>query len=59
MPTMSSDAPDALAITGTRGEVRFEGVDFGYDPARLILRGVDLDIATRRARGVRRRHRGG
>ncbi len=39
------DAPDALAITGTRGEIRFENVDFGYDPARLILRGVDLEIA--------------
>ena len=40
-----SDAPDALAITSTRGAIRFENVDFGYDPARLILRGVDLEIA--------------
>ncbi|WP_163614746.1 ATP-binding cassette domain-containing protein, partial [Klebsiella pneumoniae] len=26
------------------GHVRFEGVHFGYDPEREILKGIDLDI---------------
>ena len=38
------DAPDAVVIAETRGAIRFENVDFGYDPARLILHGVNLDI---------------
>ena len=38
------DAPDAIRITSTRGAIRFEDVDFGYDPDRLILRGVNLEI---------------
>ena len=38
------DAPDATAIMGTRGAIRFEDTTFGYDPARLILRGINLDI---------------
>jgi len=36
-----SGAPD-LAVSG--GEVRFEGVDFNYQPERPILSGVDLRI---------------
>ena len=39
-----SDAPGAAVITGTRGEVRFEEVSFGYDRERPILRSVNLDI---------------
>ena len=39
-----SDAPDAAVLTGTRGGIEFENVDFGYDPARPILRGVNLHI---------------
>ena len=38
------DAPDAAILTGTRGSIEFEAVDFGYDSARPILRGVNLHI---------------
>ena len=38
------DAPDAAVLTGARGSIRFEGVDFGYDAGRPILRGVDLHL---------------
>ncbi|MBV9656905.1 MAG: ABC transporter ATP-binding protein, partial [Verrucomicrobia bacterium] len=41
------DAPDAATITAeaTRGDIRFEHVDFGYDAERLILHDVNLAIA--------------
>lgn len=38
------DAPDARPLVVDRGHVRFEDVRFGYDPDRLILKGIDLDI---------------
>jgi ATP-binding cassette subfamily B protein len=38
------DQPGAVTITGTQGAIRFEGVDFGYSPERLILHGIDLEI---------------
>src|SRR5216110_1085019 len=38
------DAPDAREITGTRGEIRFDNVSFGYDPARLILKNMGLQV---------------
>ena len=38
------DAPGAAVLTGTRGSIDFEDVDFGYDPARPILRGVNLHV---------------
>jgi len=38
------DAPGAPPLAVNGGEVRFEHVDFAYDPARPILRGVDLRI---------------
>ena len=34
-------------------------VDFGYDPSRLILRGVNLDIQPGERDSIRRRHRRG
>jgi ATP-binding cassette subfamily B protein len=37
------DAPDARAITITRGAIEFRGVTFGYDPARPVFR--DLSVA--------------
>jgi ATP-binding cassette subfamily B protein len=40
-----TDAPDAIAAPALQGAVRFEGVTFGYDPARPVLRGIDLSIA--------------
>ena len=38
------DVPGAAVLTTARGEIRFEHVDFGYDPARPILRGIDFDV---------------
>lgn len=36
------DDPDARPLNVQQGEVRFENVSFAYDPARPILKGVDL-----------------
>ncbi|MGH8174034.1 MAG: ABCB family ABC transporter ATP-binding protein/permease, partial [Rhodanobacteraceae bacterium] len=38
------DKPDAPPLVVDRAEVRFEHVDFNYDPERTILRGVDFRI---------------
>jgi len=38
------DAPDAKPLALHGAEVRFEHVDFHYDPERPILRGVDFKI---------------
>ena len=43
-PTAIADTPDAVALPPVRGEIRFEGVSFGYDPARTVLANVDLHI---------------
>ncbi|WP_099826478.1 ABCB family ABC transporter ATP-binding protein/permease [Oceaniglobus indicus] len=43
-PSEVQDKPGAKALRVDGGEVRFEGVVFGYDAARPILRGVDLTI---------------
>ncbi|MGI9451117.1 MAG: ABCB family ABC transporter ATP-binding protein/permease [Geminicoccaceae bacterium] len=39
-----ADRADALPLKLAGGEVRFEGVDFGYDPRRPILRHVDFTV---------------
>jgi ABC-type transport system involved in Fe-S cluster assembly fused permease/ATPase subunit len=39
------DPPQAPALVLNRGQVRFEAVDFHYQPERLILHGVDFTIA--------------
>ena len=44
-PEEISDAPHARVLPPGPGAVAFEGVDFGYDPARPVLEGVDLEIA--------------
>ena len=41
-PPEVSDKPGAKALEVTGGRVALEGVRFGYDPAREILKGVDL-----------------
>jgi ATP-binding cassette subfamily B protein len=38
------DAPDAKPLALSGGEVRFEHVDFDYEPTRTILRDVDFRI---------------
>lgn len=40
-----TDRPDAVALPRLRGEVRFEDVTFGYDPARPVLHGVSFTAA--------------
>ena len=43
-PPNIEDAPDAEDAGHLRGDIRFEGITFGYDPARPVLSGFDLDI---------------
>ena len=38
------EAPDALELPPIRGEIRFDHVSFGYDPAVPVLHGIDLTI---------------
>jgi ATP-binding cassette subfamily B protein len=40
-----ADAPDAAPLAVTAGEIRFENVEFGYDPRRPILKGVSFTVA--------------
>ncbi len=39
------DAPDARALQVSTGEICFERVEFGYDAARPILKGISLTVA--------------
>ena len=43
-PSEVVDAPGAPALSVGAGHLRFEGVRFGYDPGREILKGIDLDV---------------
>src|SRR5688500_3724481 len=43
-PAEVVDEPGAAPLVVTRGHVRFEDVRFGYEPAREILKGLDLDV---------------
>ena len=43
-PAEVVDRPDAPALAVRGGEVAFDGVEFGYDAARPILRGVNLTV---------------
>jgi len=43
-PAEVVDAPDATELVVSEGHVRFEDVAFGYEPERIILKGVTLDI---------------
>ena len=43
-PAEIKDAPNAKDLTVTGGHVRLKDVHFGYDPARTILQGVDIDV---------------
>jgi ABC-type multidrug transport system fused ATPase/permease subunit len=48
-PEGIADRPDARALpAGGPGEVRFENVDFGYEPGRLVLDGVDFEVSAGR-----------
>jgi len=43
-PAEVVDKPGAPALAVKRGAIRFEHVQFGYDPGREILKGLDIDI---------------
>ena len=43
-PEEISDRTDAQPLPPGRGHVRFEGVDFAYEPGRLVLEEVDLEV---------------
>jgi ATP-binding cassette, subfamily B, multidrug efflux pump len=45
VPRQMPDRPDAVALQIARGEVRFEGVRFGYGTAKGVLHGIDLAVA--------------
>jgi len=44
-PQEVSDKPGAPKLDVQKGVVRFDNVQFGYDPTRPILKGVSLDVA--------------
>jgi ABC-type multidrug transport system fused ATPase/permease subunit len=44
-PVEVADRPGAVELPPGPGAIRFEHVSFGYDPARLVLEDVDLDLA--------------
>jgi ATP-binding cassette subfamily B protein len=39
-----ADAPDAISVSGLRGEIRYEGVRFGYAAAQPVLQDTNLSI---------------
>jgi len=39
-----ADAKDAAAVDSLNGDIRFEKVEFGYEPGRNVLNGIDLSI---------------
>ncbi|MFN6480353.1 ABC transporter ATP-binding protein [Nostoc sp. DedQUE07] len=41
-PSELKDAPDAIEMPPIQGEVTFSNVKFGYNPDRLVLKGVNL-----------------
>ena len=43
-PAEVVDVPGAPDLQVSAGQVRFENVHFGYEPAREILKGVDLEV---------------
>ncbi len=43
-PEEIADRPGAQPLPPGPGHVRFEGVDFGYEPGRLVLEDVDLEV---------------
>jgi ATP-binding cassette, subfamily B, bacterial len=38
------DGPEAIPVAPLRGEVQFRSVEFGYQPASPVLRGIDLTV---------------
>ena len=40
-----ADAVDAIELTDVRGDVRLENVDFGYEPGKPIVQGLNIHAA--------------
>ncbi len=40
----SYDAPDAVSMPSVRGDVEFEGVDFGYEKGKQVLYDINLKV---------------
>ncbi|PYE85367.1 ABC transporter ATP-binding protein [Pseudoroseicyclus aestuarii] len=40
-----ADAPQARPAPALTGAIRFEGLGFGYDPARPVLQGIDIAVS--------------
>jgi ATP-binding cassette, subfamily B, bacterial len=38
------DAPDAIEVSGLRGDIRYDDVSFGYGSGNPVLRNISLDI---------------
>ncbi len=47
-PEGVADRPGAGPLTPGPGEIRFEGISFGYRPERLVLEDVELDVSAGR-----------
>ncbi|MEO6256721.1 MAG: ABC transporter ATP-binding protein/permease, partial [Sphingomicrobium sp.] len=43
-PAEVTDRDDAQPLVVGKGHVRFENVQFGYEPERVILKGLELDV---------------
>jgi ATP-binding cassette subfamily B protein len=39
-----ADAPDAVAVSGLKGDIRYEHVSFGYGGEKAVLRDISLEI---------------
>ena len=39
-----ADAPDAIEAGPLRGDIRYEGVSFGYENGKRVLSGIDLTV---------------
>ncbi|HYZ32042.1 MAG TPA: ABC transporter ATP-binding protein [Crenalkalicoccus sp.] len=45
VPSTAPDPPGARPLRVTRGDIRFEGVHFGYGQGAGVLQGLDLQVA--------------
>ena len=52
VPHALADAPDAVDLPRVRGEIRFDGVSFGYGRARAGVRDVNLTIRAGEKLGI-------
>ncbi len=47
VPPAMTDAPDAIALQGVRGEIEFRDVWFAYVPGEWVLKGVSFHVNAR------------